>query len=79
MAKGKYQDVKIPDYAPDCLRCIHFEVSWDPSFPRGCKLFGIKCRNQPSMEVFLSTGKHCFAFEAREEAAPEEGESGIWA
>jgi hypothetical protein len=56
----------IPDHAPDCLRCRHFKITWEPSFPRACLLFGVKCRNLPSMEVFLSTGKHCFAFETKE-------------
>ncbi|MCL2007548.1 MAG: hypothetical protein FWG77_05625 [Treponema sp.] len=50
------------DRAPDCFRCIHFKITWEASFPRACVLFGIKCRNLPSMEVFLSTGKHCFSF-----------------
>jgi hypothetical protein len=76
-------EVKIPDRAPECLQCGHFEVSWDPSFPRACRLFGIKSRNQPSMEVFLSTGKHCFAFEAREGLkepdSPPAAEKGRWA
>ena len=54
-----------PDRAPDCFRCRFFKVSWDPAFPRSCLLFGIKCRNLPSMEVFLSNGKHSFAFEAK--------------
>jgi len=65
-------DADIPDKAPDCFRCRHFRVTWEPAFPRSCLLFGIKCRNLPAMEVFLSTGKHCFAFEAREEQAAHE-------
>ena len=72
-------EVKIPSYAPDCLCCRHYEVTWEPAFPRGCRLFAIKCRNLPSMEVFISTGKHCFAFEAREEVKPLPGsEGGLW-
>ena len=64
----------IPDRAPDCFKCRHFKITWDISFPRSCQFFGIKCHNLPSMEVFLSTGKHCFAFAARD--LPEETESG---
>ena len=55
-----------PDRAPDCLQCAHFKVSWDVSFPRACRLFGIKCRSLPSQEVFLATGKHCFSFSRKE-------------
>ena len=59
-------EADIPTSAPDCLRCRHFKVTWEPAFPRACQLFGVKCRNLPSMEVFLSTGKHCFAFQVKE-------------
>jgi len=55
-----------PTSAPDCLRCKHFKITWEPAFPRACTLFGIKCRNLPSMEVFLSAGKHCFSFQQKE-------------
>jgi len=58
---------EIPDRAPDCRRCNHYKVTWDPSFPHACTLFGVKCRNHlPSMEVFLSAGKHCFSFQQKE-------------
>jgi len=56
----------IPDKAPDCFKCRHFMITWEASFPRACTLFGVKCRNLPSMEVFFSTGKHCFAFKAKD-------------
>ena len=56
----------ISDRAPDCFRCGHFRITWEPAFPRSCRFFGIKCRNLPSMEVFLSTGKHCYAFAVRD-------------
>ena len=74
-------EVKIPDLAPECLRCVHYEVTWETAFPRACKVFGIKCRNLPSREVFLSTGKHCFTFEERkepEDPLPDSG-GGSWA
>jgi hypothetical protein len=62
MTNDRTPETTIPDRAPDCFRCAHFKITWEPAFPRACGLFGIKCRNLPSMEVFLSTGKHCFAF-----------------
>jgi len=64
----------IPDRAPDCFKCRYFRVTWEPSFPRACTLFGVKTRNLPSMEVFLSAGKHCFSFAAREAPAPEDAQ-----
>ncbi|GHV42503.1 hypothetical protein AGMMS50268_15900 [Spirochaetia bacterium] len=52
--------------APDCIKCIHFKITWETSFPRSCALFGIKCRNLPSVEVFRATGQHCPSFQQKE-------------
>lgn len=52
--------------APNCLKCIHFKVSWDPAFPRICLVFGFKTRNLPSIEVFRATGAHCPVFQRKE-------------
>ena len=51
-----------PSSAPDCLKCEHFAVSWDPKYPRSCKLFGVKTPMLPSHAVYRSTGRHCPAF-----------------
>ncbi|MFZ4615895.1 MAG: hypothetical protein ACOYM2_06840 [Rectinemataceae bacterium] len=51
--------------APDCLKCLHFRVTWDPSFPRSCEVFGIKSRRLPSLEVLGATGRQCPAFELK--------------
>jgi hypothetical protein len=52
--------------APNCLKCVYFKVSWDPVHPRSCGVFGIKCRNLPSVEVYRATGTHCPAFQLKE-------------
>lgn len=52
----------FPSRAPNCLKCVFFAVSWDPSFPRSCSVFGIKSRDLPSMVVYQSTGRHCPSF-----------------
>lgn len=54
-----------PARAPDCLKCLHFKVSWDPAFPRSCLVFGVKSAFLPSREVYAATGKHCPAFERK--------------
>ncbi|RKX74381.1 MAG: hypothetical protein DRP87_16985 [Spirochaetes bacterium] len=54
--------METPKKAPNCLKCIHFSVSWDPNFPRACSVFEIKSRHLPSLEVFRATGHHCPAF-----------------
>jgi hypothetical protein len=52
-----------PLRAPDCIKCMYFKVTWEPAYPRSCKLFGIKSRNLPSIEVFRATGRHCPSFQ----------------
>jgi len=51
--------------APNCLKCLHFKITWEPAFPRSCLVFGIKSRNLPSLEVFAATGTHCPSFELK--------------
>lgn len=53
---------------PNCRQCEHFHVTWDNAAPVGCKKFGFKCRQMPSLEVLATTGKQCIFFEAK--AAP---------
>ena len=52
-----------PERAPNCLRCRYFSVSWDPRFPRACRVFGIKSRELPSRVVYRNTGRHCPSFD----------------
>jgi len=46
----------------NCYKCAHFAVSWDPKFPRSCKLFGFKTAGLPSVSVFESSGEECAGF-----------------
>lgn len=62
-SSGGRDRLEFPRRAPNCLKCRFFNVSWDPSFPRSCSVFGIKSRDMPSTLVFQSTGKHCPAFQ----------------
>ena len=50
----------------DCLQCKHFIVTWNPKFPRGCKLYGFKSVVFPSTEVFKATGEDCIGFAKKE-------------
>jgi len=50
----------------NCLKCRYFEVTWDPNFPRGCKIFGIKSRKLPSETVKASTGRDCPSFKPKD-------------
>jgi hypothetical protein len=53
----------------NCLKCVHFKVSWDPVFPHSCTVFGIKSRFMPSLEVFRTAGNNCPSFRQREGTA----------
>lgn len=58
------------DGAPNCWRCRHFAVSWDPSLPYSCRLMGFKSRILPSIEVLRADGDRCRGFIAKDLTAP---------
>jgi hypothetical protein len=51
---------------PNCLKCAHFKITWEPEFPRACEMFGFKGRIMPSAEVLRATGQPCPAFRLKE-------------
>ena len=47
----------------DCHKCIHYYVTWDSSFPHGCRGMGFKSRRFPSAVVrHIMMGKDCLLF-----------------
>lgn len=50
---------------PNCKNCIHFFITLDERKPRACKVFNIKGRNMPCIDVKRFTGYTCPVFEAR--------------
>ncbi|MDR3303838.1 MAG: hypothetical protein LBS86_05440 [Treponema sp.] len=60
------QNTPPQTHAPNCLKCAHFKITWEPAFPRSCQVFGIKSRNLPALEVYGATGRHCPAFQLHE-------------
>ena len=55
-----------------CHKCKFFYVTWDNSFPYGCKAMGFKGKITPSMMVFQASGKTCMAYEKKAERDSEE-------
>lgn len=51
---------------PECFKCIHFYITIDERFPRGCKVFGIKGKSIPSIDVKRATGIECPVFKSKE-------------
>jgi len=46
----------------DCFQCRYFFVTWDATNPRGCKAFGFKTTQMPSIVVFEASGEPCLKF-----------------
>jgi len=50
----------------NCFACQHFYITYDPSFPYGCRAPGFKSRLLPSKEMFASSGMECQLFLEKE-------------
>jgi hypothetical protein len=46
----------------NCTKCMYYYITWDSSFPRGCKIYGFKSLNSPSILVKQSSGISCGKF-----------------
>jgi len=46
----------------NCFKCMHYYITWDSSFPKGCKIYGFKSLNLPSVLVKQSSGVSCSKF-----------------
>jgi len=42
-----------------CQKCIHYFVTWEPSQPHGCRAYGFKSKQIPSVVVKESSGMKC--------------------
>lgn len=49
----------------DCHKCKYYYVTWDPNNPHGCRQFGFKSKQLPSVVVYKSSGNPCNGFEAK--------------
>ncbi len=50
----------------NCRKCKHFYVTWDINHPYGCKSFGMKTKQLPSLAVYQTSGKECLKFQKKE-------------
>jgi len=46
----------------NCRRCVHYFVTWEKNKPHGCKAYGFKSPQIPSIVVFQSSGVECSLF-----------------
>ena len=49
----------------DCRKCAHFFVTWEKNCPYGCKAYGFKGPQMPSIVVKSSSGERCNFFKQR--------------
>ncbi|MBP5469033.1 MAG: uracil-DNA glycosylase [Candidatus Riflebacteria bacterium] len=49
----------------DCRKCVHFFVTWEKNCPYGCKAYGFKGPQMPSIVVKSSSGESCYFFKQR--------------
>ncbi len=50
----------------NCRNCKHYFITWEKNMPYGCRAFGFKSRQIPSLVVFQSSGKPCQAYEVKQ-------------
>lgn len=50
---------------PNCMRCAHFFITYDPFFPNGCRAMNFKSRGLPQDEVRTASGAGCLSFRER--------------
>jgi len=43
----------------NCFSCQHFYITYDQSFPYGCRAAGFKSRVLPSKEMYVNSGIDC--------------------
>ncbi len=49
----------------NCFKCKYFFISWDRDQPNGCKAYGFKSPQSPSLVVKKSSGSDCKLFAAK--------------
>lgn len=56
--------------APDCGVCTYYYITYDPSFPYGCRALGFKGKRKPHLDVLEASGAPCLAFLPKARAKP---------
>lgn len=51
---------------PNCRKCKHYHITYDPQTPNGCKLFRIKSRQMPHMLIKSQSGDYCYGFDEKD-------------
>lgn len=65
MREGTCSETGAEWQRPDCLRCAHYYVTWDPRLPHGCRALGFASRALPSLIVYRYSRLPCQAFQGK--------------
>ena len=60
MEEEQSENQRIP-----CMRCTHYQVTFEPNAPRGCKLYQFKSTLMPYVLVKSTTGSDCTSFQEK--------------
>ncbi|MCW8896005.1 uracil-DNA glycosylase [Sulfurimonas sp.] len=52
----------------NCRICEYYFVTWEKTRPHGCKAYGFKSPQIPSLLVFQSSGSDCTMFKPKSAA-----------
>jgi len=52
----------------NCLKCRYYYITWDRRKSRGCRAFGFKSQELPSLVVFRTSGQKCMKFSSKASA-----------
>ena len=52
----------------NCRNCKYYYITWDANMPHGCKAFGFKTRQIPSVGVYQSSGQDYQGFEEKNQS-----------
>ena len=55
-----------------CRKCKFFYITWDKSFPYGCKAMGFKSKSLPGMITRQVSHSDCLSYEEKEQ--PKKGD-----
>jgi hypothetical protein len=50
----------------DCHKCRHYYVTWDKTYPHGCKAMKFKSKQLPCIDVRISSHRECLLISKKE-------------
>lgn len=54
---------------PNCKVCMYYYVTWNNKQPHGCKLYGFKSLQIPSVVIRVQTREDCNGFSPKKKKA----------